>query len=87
MAMAEHKLIMSKELTEKCGKEKILKEDILSVIEALQRNGNKLIDTEKDCFTGHGKVGNMTLWVSYRETDGGFEVLSAYAHRMCIVEG
>ncbi len=72
------------ELSEKLEKRRLIWEDLQEVVLSLEETGDKIEDTEAQCFFGHRMLGNMTYWVKYRMEDGRYRLLSAYAHRMKI---
>jgi len=75
------------ELREKLHKNYILESDLLTVIEYCEQNSKKVYDPDKESFTGYSQIGNMTYWVEYRvKSDGGYELLNGYCHRMKIEE-
>jgi len=63
----------------------ILKTDVMRVLQSLRETGEAILDGETDLCVTRCRLGNVTFWVKYREIDGGYEVHSAYSHRMQIV--
>lgn len=63
----------------------ILKSDVLQVLESLRLTGEAVLDEENKCLVTRARIGNVTFWVKYTETDKGYLVQSAYSHRMSIV--
>jgi hypothetical protein len=78
------KLIMSGEIREKLDKSRLLEEDVLSVIEAREADGGFVVDADTSRRFACGVVGNLTHWAEYIITDGGYELINAYSHRMTI---
>lgn len=78
------RLIMTKELEEKLHKEKILEEDVISVIRYCETSGRKVLSPESGHFTGYSEVGHMTCWAEYEICEGGYILHNAYSHRMKI---
>jgi Fe-S oxidoreductase len=80
-------LIMSGELREKLDKNRLIEEDILSVIEDCEAEGGFIIDPATSHRFGSGVVGNLTHWAEYAVTETGYELINAYSHRMSIEAG
>lgn len=77
-------LIVSDEMEEKLNKQRILKEEILNVIDFCQRTGRTIYNTQTDTYSGYRQIGNMTFWAEYRVLPEGIELVNAYSHRMKI---
>lgn len=87
MEKKESKLTLPSGLREKLDRCMILESDILTVIEACEQTGEKVIDPVTGTFTGHLRIGNMTFWAEYRVMDDGrYELVNSYSHRMKIEE-
>ena len=43
------------------------------------------MDEESGLYVTRARLGNVTFWVKYRETETGYRVYSAYSHRMNIL--
>ena len=56
----------------------------LSEMEAVMGDDAKLVDPESGHFFGHLKIKNMTYWAEYLPAGDGYELFSAYCHRMCL---
>jgi hypothetical protein len=72
-------------------KKMILASDMEAVVAHCETTGRKILDPETGLFTGHLKIGHMTFWARYRETNGSepptrLELVKGYGHRMEIVE-
>ena len=80
-------LLIRPELLEKMDRLYLLREDVEAVVAHCEGTGQKLLDSEAGTFIGHMRVGNMTLWVVYRNLENCRELVNVYAHRMQIVEG
>ena len=63
----------------------ILKSDVVQVFQHLRQTGEAVCDSETGLFITRAREGNVTFWVKYRETDTGYLVVSAYSHRMKVV--
>ncbi len=63
----------------------ILKSDVIQVFEHLRQTGEAICDGETGLYITRARQGNVTFWVKYRETDAGYQVISAYSHRMKVV--
>lgn len=64
----------------------ILKSDVMGVLNVLRETGEAIYDGEEDLLITRHRIGNVTFWVKYRETETGYLVLRAYSHRMNIVQ-
>ena len=64
----------------------ILKSDVIGVLDELRRTGEAIQDFETGLFIARHRIGNVTFWVKYTETEnGGYLVHRAYSHRMNVV--
>ena len=64
----------------------ILKSDVIGVMDELRRTGEAIQDFETGLFIARHRIGNVTFWVKYTETEnGGYLVHRAYSHRMNVV--
>ena len=62
----------------------ILKSDVIRVLQALQETGEAILDGDTGLCVTRARLGNVTFWVKYTETDTGYMVHRAYSHRMTI---
>jgi Fe-S oxidoreductase len=62
-------LIISPELKEKLGKDRIIEEDLILVIEFCERTGRRIYNETKGTYSGYSEVGYMTHWVEYKPID------------------
>ena len=62
----------------------ILKTDVIRVMQNLQETGEAILDGETGLCVTRARLGNVTFWVKYTETETGFLVHRAYSHRMTI---
>ncbi len=60
----------------------ILKSDVLQVMQKLQETGDAVLDGDTGLCVTRARLGNVTFWVKYTETEGGYLVHRAYSHRM-----
>ena len=60
----------------------ILKTDVIRVLQNLKETGEAVLDGETGLCITRARLGNVTFWVKYTETDTGFLVHRAYSHRM-----
>ena len=60
----------------------ILKTDVIRVLQSLQETGEAILDQETGRYITRARLGNVTFWVKYTETEGGYLVHRAYSHRM-----
>ena len=84
--MTQMKLLISPEVREKMHNNYVLEEDLETVIRHLEETGNKFWNEDGGYITGSCVVGAVTVWIAYRETEEGYEVLNVYSHRMSIQE-
>ena len=63
----------------------ILDTDVIRVLQNLRETEEAIYDEETGLSIARARLGNVTFWVKYREIDGGYCVVSAYSHRMNIV--
>ena len=76
-------LEISGELERKLSLRQVLNEDMVRVVEYLEKEQRGVLDVENGTITGHLKTGNMTYWAEYRKKpEGGFVLVNGYAHRM-----
>ena len=62
----------------------ILKTDVIAVMEHLRKSNEAIQDEETGLLITRHRLGNVTFWVKYREIPEGYQILSAYSHRMKI---
>jgi Fe-S oxidoreductase len=62
----------------------VLDSDVAAVIAQAESEGCQLMDSDTGDYTAHGRVGQITCWVTYRPNGEGFFVKNVYSHRMCI---
>lgn len=62
----------------------ILKTDVIRVLQALRENGEAILDGDTGLCVTRARLGNVTFWVKYTETETGYLVHRAYSHRMTI---
>lgn len=62
----------------------ILKTDVIRVLQALRETGEAILDEETGLIVTRARLGNVTFWVKYTETDTGYLIHRAYSHRMTI---
>jgi Fe-S oxidoreductase len=79
------------ELLRKMDAEKILEDDVYRVVDFARRTGRKIFDPAAGTHSCYRKIGHMTYWVDYRESEGRsaaekeeLTVTGVYAHRMAI---
>ena len=63
----------------------ILDTDVIRVLQSLRETNEAIYDEETGLSIARARLGNVTFWVKYKEFDGGYEIISAYSHRMNIV--
>lgn len=62
----------------------ILKTDVIRVLQNLKDTGEAILDGETGLCVTRARLGNVTFWVKYTETETGYLVHRAYSHRMTI---
>ncbi|MDO4732506.1 MAG: 4Fe-4S dicluster domain-containing protein [Bacillota bacterium] len=62
----------------------ILKSDVFQVLQSLRESGEAILDGETNLRMTRARLGNVTFWVKYSETESGYLVHRAYSHRMMI---
>ena len=60
----------------------ILKTDVIRVLQNLKETGEAILDGETGLCVTRARLGNVTFWVKYTETETGYLVHRAYSHRM-----
>ena len=60
----------------------ILKTDVIRVLQNLKETGEAIFDGDSGLCVTRARLGNVTFWVKYTETETGFMVHRAYSHRM-----
>jgi Fe-S oxidoreductase len=80
----QERLVMEPDVEAKINKDKILEEDVLSVIHFCETSGRKLRDQQSGHFIGYHEVGHMTFWAEYAPEGDGWRLFNAYGHRMKI---
>lgn len=62
----------------------ILKTDVIRVLQNLRETGAAILDEETGLIVTRARLGNVTFWVKYTETETGYKIHRAYSHRMTI---
>ena len=62
----------------------ILKTDVIRVLQSLRETGEAVLDEETGLIVTRARLGNVTFWVKFTETETGYLVHRAYSHRMTI---
>ena len=62
----------------------ILKTDVIRVFQSLRETGEAILEEETGLIVTRARLGNVTFWVKFTETEGGYLVHRAYSHRMTI---
>ena len=60
----------------------ILKTDVIRVLQNLKETGEAILDGDTGLCVTRARLGNVTFWVKYAETETGYLVHRAYSHRM-----
>ena len=62
----------------------ILKSDVIRVMQSLRETGEAILDEETGLIVTRARLGNVTFWVKFTETETGYLIHRAYSHRMTI---
>ena len=62
----------------------ILKTDVIRVLQSLRETAEAILDEETGLIVTRARLGNVTFWVKFTETETGYLVHRAYSHRMTI---
>ena len=62
----------------------ILKTDVIRVLQSLRETGEAILDEETGLTVTRARLGNVTFWVKFTETETGYLIHRAYSHRMTI---
>ena len=62
----------------------ILKTDVIRVLQHLKETGEAILDEETGLVVTRARLGNVTFWVKFTETETGYLIHRAYSHRMTI---
>lgn len=63
----------------------ILQSDVVRVLQSLQETGEAILDGDTGLCITRARLGNVTFWVKYTETETGYLVHRAYSHRMKVM--
>ena len=64
----------------------ILKSDVERVLSDYRENREAILDEETKELVTRSRLGNVTFWVRFVETEDGYLVQRAYSHRMNIMK-
>ena len=62
----------------------ILKTDVIRVLQSLRETGEAILDEDTGLIVTRARLGNVTFWVKFTETESGYLVHRAYSHRMTV---
>ena len=65
----------------------ILKSDVERVLSDYRENQEAILDEETKELVTRSRLGNVTFWVRFVETEDGYLVHRAYSHRMNMLTG
>jgi len=80
-------LVISAETSRTLEERRILEDDVRQVLHKIANGGRYLAHGEDGRKIAAAELGEVTYWVEYRDGQDGFEVLSAWSHRMRIAGG
>ena len=69
---------------EEMDRRMILKSDVEAVLKDYEASGEAVEDPEKGWLAASARIGNVTFWVKFTETEKGYLVYGAYSHRMTV---
>ena len=64
--------------------QKLLEEDICSVLSLAESTGGRVFNSKKGTYTCSRELGHITCWTEYRPVGDAFEVVNVYSHRIKI---
>lgn len=73
------------EAEERMDDRMILRSDVIQVLQHLRESGEAVLEEDTGLLVTRERLGNVTFWVKYSETEKGYLVHSAYSHRMTVV--
>ncbi len=85
MQKRDYKIEYTPEALAVMDRRMILKDDVTETLDALRETGEAVYDAQEDVMITCRRIGNVTFWVKYRETEGGYLVVGAYSHRMDVM--
>lgn len=62
----------------------ILESDVNAVLKAYESSGEAVENPEKGWLAASLRLGNVTFWVKFTDTEGCYRVYGAYSHRMTV---
>lgn len=77
-------VVYEKEAEEEMERRMILKSDVEAVLSAYEASGEAVEDQERGWLAACARIGNVTFWVKFTETEKGYLVHGAYSHRMTV---
>ena len=87
-AQPKYNLIMSDDVATKVEAQRILADDIISVIDRAETTGRRTRNPENGHYKAYNEIGAITLWVEYGDlgnpADKDREIYNIYSHRMQI---
>ncbi len=81
------RLVIDPEVRKVIEKRRLKDEEIQKTIFHAEKTGQKFIHPETGNFLAGQRAYFVTVWVEYRPCDDGFEIYSAYQHRVKITGG
>ena len=79
-------VIINDNLKQKLNKNLILEDEVIDVIIYCETSGNKVLNLKSQTYCGYKKIGYVTYWVEYRNSNESIELINAYTHRITIKE-
>lgn len=80
------KLFISEEVRSVLEERMILVEDLQQVLYQTLETGNRMVNAQTGHYLTHATPGHVTYWIEYLPKDDGYQIFTAYSHRMFIEE-
>ena len=78
-------MIRADEVAARLREEGITDEAIEQALKLGREAGDVVLDEKDGTYITHAEIGNILLWVRYREVGDDIEIVDAYYHRMMVV--
>ena len=80
------KLFISEEVRSVLEERMILVEDLQQVLYQTLETGNRMVNAQTGHYLTHATPGHVTYWIEYLPKNDGYQIFTAYSHRMFIEE-
>jgi hypothetical protein len=75
-------LRMNKELVAQMNRDLIREEEVYRIVAHCEETGEYIRHANDGSVSGCLTLGHVTVWVRYRKSDDGFELMNVYSHRL-----